>query len=158
MRVSLELQKLTCNISEDKIVYMGFMAHQHQRSSPIWNYLWWLRCPVISRNRLGLNFPDNYLTVEEKPQKKSQPGKLTPLRHLIRSLLLFKLGAFRSWDAWGALLPLIYQSIRRHLLQILMPGFSNVRYRFYSDIDRLTAVLALHERKIAHPFGKCLLT
>ena len=40
----------------------------------------------------------------------------------------------------------------------LMPGFSNVRYRFYSDIDRLTAVLALHERKIAHPFDKCLLT
>ena len=39
-----------------------------------------------------------------------------------------------------------------------MPGFSNVRYRFYSDIDRLTAVLALHERKIAHPFDKCLLT
>ena len=40
----------------------------------------------------------------------------------------------------------------------LMPGFSNVRYRFYSDIDRLTAVLALHERKIADPFDKCLLT
>ena len=40
----------------------------------------------------------------------------------------------------------------------LMAGFSNVRYRFYSDIDRLTAVLALHERKIAHPFDKCLLT
>ena len=40
----------------------------------------------------------------------------------------------------------------------LIPGFSNVRYRFYSDIDRLTAVLALHERKIAHPFDKCLLT
>ena len=40
----------------------------------------------------------------------------------------------------------------------LMPGFSKVRYRFYSDIDRLTAVLALHERKIAHPFDKCLLT
>ena len=40
----------------------------------------------------------------------------------------------------------------------LMPGFSNVRYRFYSDIDLLTAVLALHERKIAHPFDKCLLT
>ena len=40
----------------------------------------------------------------------------------------------------------------------LMPGFSNVRYRFYSDIDRLTSVLALHERKIAHPFDKCLLT
>ena len=39
-----------------------------------------------------------------------------------------------------------------------MPGFLNVRYRFYSDIDRLTAVLALHERKIAHPFDKCLLT
>ena len=39
-----------------------------------------------------------------------------------------------------------------------MPGFSNVRYRFYSDIDRLTAVLALHERKIAHRFDKCLLT
>ena len=39
-----------------------------------------------------------------------------------------------------------------------MPGFSNVRYRFYSDIDRLTAVLALHERKIAHPFDKYLLT
>ena len=40
----------------------------------------------------------------------------------------------------------------------LMPGFSNVRYRFYSDIDRLTAVLALHERKIVHPFDKYLLT
>ena len=36
----------------------------------------------------------------------------------------------------------------------LMPGFSNVRYRFYSDIDRLTVVLALHERKIAHQFDK----
>ena len=36
----------------------------------------------------------------------------------------------------------------------LMPGFSNVRYRFYSDIDQLTDVLALHERKIAHPFDK----
>ena len=36
----------------------------------------------------------------------------------------------------------------------LMPGFSNVRYRFYSDIDRLTAVLVLHERKIAHTFDK----
>ena len=35
-----------------------------------------------------------------------------------------------------------------------MPGFSNVRYRFYSDIDQLTDVLALHERKIAHPFNK----
>ena len=41
---------------------------------------------------------------------------------------------------------------------LFMPGFSNVRYRFYSDIDRLTVVLALHERKIAHPFDKCLLT
>ena len=29
-----------------------------------------------------------------------------------------------------------------------------MRYRFYSDIDRLTAVLALHERKIAHPFDE----
>ena len=29
-----------------------------------------------------------------------------------------------------------------------------MRYRFYSDIDRLTAVLALHERKIAHRFDK----
>ena len=37
---------------------------------------------------------------------------------------------------------------------LLMPGTSNVRYRFYSDIDRLTAVLALHERKIVHPFDK----
>ena len=36
----------------------------------------------------------------------------------------------------------------------LMPGFSNVRYRFYTDIDRLTDVLALHERKIAHWFDK----
>ena len=44
------------------------------------------------------------------------------------------------------------------IFDIFMPGFSNVRYRFYSDIDRLTAVLALHERKIAHPFDKCLLT
>ena len=35
-----------------------------------------------------------------------------------------------------------------------MSGFSNVRYRFYSDIGRLTAVLALHEREIAHPFDK----
>ena len=43
-------------------------------------------------------------------------------------------------------------------LRTLLPGFSNVRYRFYSDIDRLTAVLALHKRKIAHPFDKCLLT
>ena len=42
--------------------------------------------------------------------------------------------------------------------RIFMPGFSNVRYRFYSNIDRLTAVLALHERKIAHPFDKCMLT
>ena len=39
-----------------------------------------------------------------------------------------------------------------------MPGFLNMRYRFYSDIDRLTAVLALHERKIAHPFDKFLVT
>ena len=36
----------------------------------------------------------------------------------------------------------------------LMPSFSNVRYRFYSDIDQLTSVLALHEREIAHPFDK----
>ena len=35
-----------------------------------------------------------------------------------------------------------------------MPGFSNVRYRFYSDIVQLTAVLVLHEHKIAHPFDK----
>ena len=35
-----------------------------------------------------------------------------------------------------------------------MPGFSNVRYQFYSDIDRLTAVLVLHEHKIAHRFNK----
>ena len=41
---------------------------------------------------------------------------------------------------------------------VLMPGFSNMRYRFCSDIDRLIAVLALHERKIAHPFDKCLQT
>ena len=48
----------------------------------------------------------------------------------------------------------------RALLQMerLMSGFSNVRYRFYSDIDWLAAVLALHKRKIAHPFDKCLLT
>ena len=35
-----------------------------------------------------------------------------------------------------------------------MPGFSNVRYWFYSDIDRLTDFLALNERKIAHRFNK----
>ena len=35
-----------------------------------------------------------------------------------------------------------------------MPGCLNVRYWFYSDIDRLTDVLALHERKIAHRFDK----
>ena len=35
-----------------------------------------------------------------------------------------------------------------------MPGFSSVRYRFYSDIDWLTDVLALHEHKIAHRFDK----
>ena len=40
----------------------------------------------------------------------------------------------------------------------IMPGFSNMRYRFYSNIDRVTAVLELHERKIAHRFDKCLLT
>ena len=35
-----------------------------------------------------------------------------------------------------------------------MPGFWNVRYLFYNDIDWLTDVLALHERKIAHRFDK----
>ena len=35
-----------------------------------------------------------------------------------------------------------------------MPSFSNVRYLFYSDIDLLTAVLAFHEHKIAHPFDE----
>ena len=39
-----------------------------------------------------------------------------------------------------------------------MPGLSNLRYWFYSDIDWVTAVLALHECKIAHPFDKYLLT
>ena len=29
-----------------------------------------------------------------------------------------------------------------------------MRYRFYSDIDWLSDVLALHERKIAHRFDK----
>ena len=29
-----------------------------------------------------------------------------------------------------------------------------MRYRFYSDINWLTDVLALHERKIAHRFDK----
>ena len=32
---------------------------------------------MISENRWGLSFPDIYLTVEEKLQKKPQPGKLT---------------------------------------------------------------------------------
>ena len=36
----------------------------------------------------------------------------------------------------------------------IMPGFQNVRYRLYSDIDLLTDVLALHERKIDHRFDK----
>ena len=40
----------------------------------------------------------------------------------------------------------------------LMPGFQNVRYLFYSDIEWLTDVLTLHERKIAHQFDNCLLT
>ena len=35
-----------------------------------------------------------------------------------------------------------------------MPGFLNMRYWFYSDIDWLTDVLGLHERKIAHQFDK----
>ena len=35
-----------------------------------------------------------------------------------------------------------------------MPGFQNVRYRFYSDIDWFTDVLALHEHKTAHWFNK----
>ena len=39
-----------------------------------------------------------------------------------------------------------------------MPGFYNVRYLFYSDIEWLTGVLASHERNIAHWFDKCLLT
>ena len=36
----------------------------------------------------------------------------------------------------------------------LLPGSQNVRYLFYSDVDWLTDVLALHERKIAHRFDK----
>ena len=36
----------------------------------------------------------------------------------------------------------------------LMPGFYNVRYRFYSYIDWLTNVLALHGHKISHRFDK----
>ena len=36
----------------------------------------------------------------------------------------------------------------------MMPGFWNVRYRFYSDIDWITDVLTIHERKIAHRFDK----
>ena len=35
-----------------------------------------------------------------------------------------------------------------------MPAFYNVRYRFYSDIEWLTDVLALHQRKIDHRFDK----
>ena len=35
-----------------------------------------------------------------------------------------------------------------------MPGFSNVIYRFYSSIDWLSDVLALHECKVAHWFNK----
>ena len=29
---------------------------------------------MVSGDRCGLNFPDIYLTVEEKPRKKPQPG------------------------------------------------------------------------------------
>ena len=51
--------------------YMGFMARLHQRSlAPVWNdflRLWW---PMISGNGWGLNFPEIYLTVEEKPREK----------------------------------------------------------------------------------------
>ena len=36
--------------------------------------VWW---PTIPGDRWGLSFPDIGLTVEEKPQKKPQPGKLT---------------------------------------------------------------------------------
>ena len=66
------------------------------------------------------------------------------------------LGAFREEQAMSR-----HRVPKVHYTDIRpthMPGFSKVRYRFYSDIDRLTAVLALHERKIAHPFDKCLLT
>ena len=33
--------------------------------------------PMISGDRWGLSFPDICLTLQEKPQKKPQPGKLT---------------------------------------------------------------------------------
>ena len=37
---------------------------------PVWNDLWWLWWPMIPRDRWDLSFPDIFLTVEEKPQKK----------------------------------------------------------------------------------------
>ena len=40
-------------------------------------WLWWLCWLMISRDTWGLSFSDICLTVEEKPRKKPQSGKLT---------------------------------------------------------------------------------
>ena len=42
-----------------------------------------------------------------------------------------------------------FRITKRWRMLDLQDLFSNVRYRFYSNIDRLTSVLVLHERKIA---------
>ena len=55
---------------------MGFRVHQHRRSLvPIWNGLWWLWWPMLSRDRWGLGFPDICLTVEKKTPEKTSTRK-----------------------------------------------------------------------------------
>ena len=57
---------------------MGFRARLCQRSlAPVWNDFWLLWWPMVSGDGLGLRFPYICLTVEEKPRKKPQSGKLT---------------------------------------------------------------------------------
>ena len=97
---------------------MGFRAHLHQRSlALVWNDFWRLWWPMIYGDGWDLSFPDISLTVDEKPQKKPQPGKLTltglepglvdrqrcyPLSTVvvIKSLahIIPKLGAKGDWD------------------------------------------------------------
>ena len=57
---------------------MGFRVHLQRRLLvPVWNDFLWLWCPMISGDQRDQSFPDIHLTVEEKPWKKLQPGKLT---------------------------------------------------------------------------------
>ena len=59
-------------------MYSSFRAREHQRSlALVLNDFLWLWWPVISGDGWDLRFLDICLTVEEKPRKKSQSGKLT---------------------------------------------------------------------------------